>query len=303
MIGVPSGACVVAGPLDAAEPVELLVAHAGEGRREPRDLVHDLATGGVVHGVAERVGQSTGDLPVLAAGQRRHDLAHARDAPLGVGEGAVLLQERRAGQEHVAYLAVSFRNRSCTTRHSMRGKRRGHVLRVGVGLRRMSSPWTYRPLKLPSSAASNMLGMRRPGSGSSATPHASRTCARVGVVGDVPVAGQLVRERAHVAGALHVVLAAQRVHAHALAAEVAGGHGEVGDGHHHGRALAVLGDAQAVVDGAVAAGGIEPRRAADQLGRHAGDLLHRFGRCAARRRSPSSPRTRPSRSARARMPR
>jgi hypothetical protein len=53
--------------------------------------------------------------------------------------------------------------------------------------------------------------------------------------------------------ALHIVLAAQRVHAHALAADVAGGHGQVGDAHHHGRALAVLGDAQAVVDGRVAA--------------------------------------------------
>ena len=35
------------------------------------------------------------------------------------------------------------------------------------------------------------------------------------VVADVAVAGQLVRERAHVARTLHVVLAAERVHAHA----------------------------------------------------------------------------------------
>ena len=59
-----------------------------------------------------------------------------------------------------------------------------------------------------------------------------------GVVGDVAVAGELVRERAHVAGALHVVLAAQRVHADALAADIAGRHGEIGDRHHGGRALA-----------------------------------------------------------------
>ncbi len=72
-------------------------------------------------------------------------------------------------------------------------------------------------------------------------------------VADVAVAGQLVREAAHVAGALHVVLATQRVHAHALAADVADGHGQVGDAHDHGRALAVLGDAQAVVDGRIAA--------------------------------------------------
>ena len=103
----------------------------------------------------------------------------------------------------------------------------------------------------------------------------------------VAVARQLVREGAHVAGALHVVLAAQRIHPHAHAADVAGGHGEVGDRHHHGRALRMLGDAQAVVDGGIVAlrGGagaciracihcapcIQPRRAAHRLGRHAGD--------------------------------
>ena len=98
------------------------------------------------------------------------------------------------------------------------------------------------------------------------------------LVGDMAVARELVRERAHVAGALHVVLAAQRVHADALVADVAGDHGEVGHGHDHGRALAVLGDAEAVVDGRVAAGGEQARSFAHFLGRHAGDRLHRFGR-------------------------
>ena len=35
----------------------------------------------------------------------------------------------------------------------------------------------------------------------------------------------------------------------------------------------MLGDAEAVIDGAVAAGGVKPRRPADRLGRHAGELL------------------------------
>jgi hypothetical protein len=87
-------------------------------------------------------------------------------------------------------------------------------------------------------------------------PGALEQRAHRAVVGDVAVAGQLVRERAHVAGALHVVLAAQRVHADAFAADVAGGHRQVGDAHHHRRALAVLGDAEAVVDRRVAAGGV-----------------------------------------------
>ena len=85
------------------------------------------------------------------------------------------------------------------------------------------------------------------------------------VAGDVAIARQLVRERTHVARALHVVLPAQRVHADALAADIAGQHGEVGDGDDGGRALAVLGHAEAVIDRAVAAGGVEPGGAADRL--------------------------------------
>ena len=121
-----------------------------------------------------------------------------------------------------------------------------------------------------------MFGMRRPGSVSSGCLP-QRFEHRAGrIVGDVPIAGQLVRERAHVAGALHVVLAAQRIHADAGPADIAGRHGEIGDRHHRGRALAVLGDAEAVIDRAVAAGGVEPRRAADRFRRHAGNLRHLF---------------------------
>src|SRR6185312_7610462 len=95
---------VIAGPLDAAEAVELLVAHAMEGRREARDLVHDLRGMSIVHRVPERVGEQLCALPVRIAPLRMHDAADARDAPLGVDEYAVLLQERRARQEHVRKL-------------------------------------------------------------------------------------------------------------------------------------------------------------------------------------------------------
>ena len=117
--------------------------------------------------------------------------------------------------------------------------------------------------------------MRRPGSASRLTPHRSRRSAR-GVVRHVAIARQLMRERTHVAGALHVVLAAQRVHADARPADIAGQHGKVGDGHDRGRALAVLGDAEAVIDRAIAALGEQPCRAADLLGRHAGQLFDFF---------------------------
>ena len=88
------------------------------------------------------------------------------------------------------------------------------VLRVGVGLQDVLA-LDVEALNVPSTAASSMLGMRRPGSGSSGTPQSASNMRAGRVVGDVAIARQLVRERAHVAGALHVVLAAQRVHADA----------------------------------------------------------------------------------------
>mgnify|MGYP000330066493 CR=1 FL=1 len=43
----------------------------------------------------------------------------------------------------------------------------------------MSSPWQYRPKKEPSMAASNILGMRKPGSGLKCTPQAPSNNVRV----------------------------------------------------------------------------------------------------------------------------
>ena len=87
-----------------------------------------------------------------------------------------------------------------------------------------------------------------------------------------------MRERAHVAGALHVVLTAQRVHANAFAADVSGRHSEVGDRHDRGRALAVLGDAKPVIDRAIAAGGEKTRGRAQLLRIDAARLRRRLGR-------------------------
>ena len=97
------------------------------------------------------------------------------------------------------------------------------------------------------------------------------------VIGDVSVARKLVRERAHVARALDVVLPAQRVDAHAFATDIARRHREIGHGHDHRRSLAVLGDAQAVVDSGVGSGGEEPSSRADLLGGDTGECLDGLG--------------------------
>ncbi len=119
--------------------------------------------------------------------------------------------------------------------------------------------------------------MRRPGSGLQMhAPFFLEQRARR-VVRDMAVARQLVRERAHIARALHVVLAAQRIHADAAPADIAGRHGEIGHRHHRRGALAVLGHAEAVIDRGIAAGRVKPRRGADRLRRHAGIVRGRFG--------------------------
>jgi hypothetical protein len=87
-----------------------------------------------------------------------------------------------------------------------------------------------------------------------------------------------VREGAHVARALDIILSAQRVHADAGAPDVARRHRKVGDRHDGRAALAVLGDAEAVIDAAVAARREHPGRPAHRVGGDAAILRRRLGR-------------------------
>lgn len=68
-------------------------------------------------------------------------------------------------------------------------------------------------------------------------------------------------------GTLDIVLAAKRVNADARASDIAGCHGKVGDRHDGRRTLAVFGNAEAVIDRAVAALGIKTGRPAHEIGR------------------------------------
>src|SRR5256885_7740493 len=63
------------------------------------------------------------------------------------------------GRNTCAYFAISLRNRSCTITHSKDAIAALTWCVLGSDCTK-SSPCTYMPLKVPSSAASNMLGMR-----------------------------------------------------------------------------------------------------------------------------------------------
>ena len=150
------------------------------------------------------------------------------------------------------------------------GEARRHVVRVGIGLENVFA------LDVDCAEGAIQCGIE----------HVGDAQARFGIerdapvvleqraggrVGNVAIARKLVREGAHVAGALHIVLPAQGVHADAGAADVAGRHGEVGDGHYGGAALRMFGDAEAIIDRGVASGGIEPGGGSQAFGRNAGD--------------------------------
>ncbi len=219
------------------------------------------------------------DFPIRHAGHGRNRLAHAADAALGVGERPVFFEERRSGEEDVRVAGGLIQEKILDHHAFHRGHPGRHVLRVGIGLDNVLA------LNVHALEGAFAGGVQHVGDAQSGlalqrdVPGLFEQMAHA-VVGDMPVSGEFVRERSHVAGALHVVLAAQRIHAHAAFAEVAGGHGEIGHAHHHGGSLAVLGDAESVVDGCIAAGGIEPGRGAQIGGRNPAGGFGCFGRIA-----------------------
>ena len=230
----------------------------------------------VGHLEAHGLGDGERDLPVGHAVLGRHHLAHAVDAALGVGERAVLLEEGRARQEDVGVVRRLVQEQVLDDNAFHCREGRLDVLGVGIGLQDVLALHVD-ALEGAVDCGIEHVGDAQAGLGIERTaPQLLEHGAR-GVVGDVTVARQLVREGAHVARALDVVLAAQRVHADARTAEIAGRHREVGERHHRRRALAVLGDAEAIVDRAVLARGIEPGGTADRLGRHTGHQADRLG--------------------------
>ncbi len=213
----------------------------------------------------------------LSPGFGGHYGTHAIDAPFGVRERAVLFEERGARQEDVCERRCLVVKQILHDEAVERSQRVGHVLRVRIGLREIlalneqSAEFAADGLRQHVRNAQTRIGVEV-----HVPPSFERAAHRV--VGDVAIARKFVRKGTHVARALHVVLAAQRIHADAVAADVAGCHGEVRESHHHGAALAVFGHAEAVVDRRIACARIQARRKSQFVGRYSGECLGRFGR-------------------------
>ena len=238
------------------------------------------------------------DFPVREAGERLHDLAHREMRRSAFVNVPSFSRNDEPGRNTCANFAVSFRNRSCTTMHSIDDSAAVTCCVFGIGLRDVFALDVH---ALEAAVERGVEHVRDAQARLGLQRHAPRSLEQRahGRVRDVTVARQLVRERAHVARALHVVLAAQRVHADAFAADVAGGHREVRDADDGGRALAVLGDAEAVVDRRVRRRSRTAARRRAPAAGHAGLASAGLGRVLADRgRTRATPRTPRPRSAR-----
>jgi len=102
------GACVPLRrnrPLQTIRRLQPVIRHSGEHRREPRDLIHDVRRVPIAHRITHASRYLTDDLPVRQDTMRRIDrFSYALNPPFQVREGAVLLQERGAGQDEMGQL-------------------------------------------------------------------------------------------------------------------------------------------------------------------------------------------------------
>jgi hypothetical protein len=115
-------------------------------------------------------------------------------------------------------------------------------------------------------------------------PHPLELRHRLGVGLEVLEAGEPVGDRAHIAPTLHVVLAAQRVQARAVASDVADQQREVDERQDVVDGVVVLGDAQRPADLRALGARVRVRDVLDHVGRYPAELLAALERVGLERR-------------------
>ncbi len=178
-----------------------------------------------------------------------------------------------AGSTTSAKAAVSVRKMSWTTRKSSASSASMTCVGVGVGDDGVLAHDVHR-LELAADGGVHHLDERE-----------TRLCRELALglpvvadaieraaLAELLVAGQAVGQAREVAGALHVVLPTQRVHAGSRPADVAGEHGEVRERAHLVGARGVLRDAHRVDDRGGIGRAVRDRELADVGQRDAGDF-------------------------------
>ena len=265
---------VPARPLDAPKLVEPRVGHAGMHRRQRAQLVPDVFRARAAEVVAEATGELVDDLDVVArlAGrvERLADALHpplaGRDRPLRLGPAG------GAGEHDVGELRGPRQEEVLDDEMVEPGEEAHRALLVRLRLRGVLADDIHRAqlavLHRLEHAGEVQPALRR----DLGAPHGLELRARDRIL-DVLEPGQLVRDRAHVAAALHVVLAAQRLQPGAEPADAADEQREVDEREDVVDRVVVLGDAERPAQLRVLGAPERVRELADRRRGDAGDAL------------------------------
>ena len=265
---------VPARPLEPAELLEAPVAHPGMDRREAADLVPDALRVGVAPARAHPVRELEDDRQVVAGARRRRDgRPHALDAAFRVGDRALGLGPGRGRRQHdVGELGGLGQEQVLDDEEVEALEQVDRPLLVGLGLDRVLADAVDRgqvaALHRVEHARQVPAALRRDRHAPLGVELGPQR-----VVLDVLEPRQAVGERAHVAAALDVVLATQRVDAAAVAPDVAGQQHERDQGEDVVDRVVVLGDAERPADHRPRRGREGVGQLADGLGRDAGLAL------------------------------
>ena len=242
-------------------------------------LIPDLLGVVVVHRIAHPGGDFADNLPVgFQIPLRLHRFKEALEAAVRCGIHAFVLAPRGGRQDDVGRGGGFGHENILDDNQFQLFKRLAHRGKLGIGLQRILAHNVRRAdftvFGAVRQLADAIAGMFRqavdaPGSGKllAVFRELNVLVARIGI-----------RQCAHVAGALDVVLPAHRVDADARLAEVAGKDREAGQRAHGLHALVELGDAHAPQDGGGFGAGVHPGAGADLLSADAGYLFHRLRR-------------------------
>ena len=240
-----------AGPVDRLGLLHLLVGYTELAGGDCPHVVPDILGGLPVKALeAHLLCQHADDLPVVLRLAGAVDgLPDTVDTALAAGERAVLLGKAGAGQDNVCILAALVPEDILDDEEVEFVKRSPDMVRVGVGDHRVQAEDVHRLDRV--AALGDLLGQGHTVPVGQGTFLHEPCLLHLGTVlgnGNCLVAGEDVRVCTHVAGALHVVLATERVDTDTRAADIAGEQREVAHRTDIVGTGGQLGDAEAVDD-------------------------------------------------------
>ena len=263
-----------AGPVECFRLFNPVVGDTGHRWGDTPHIVPDILRRVEVESVQpEFVGEIDEDLPVFLGIAWWFDgLADTVDPPLTARERPILLGERGAWEDYVCVLGCLGHEEVLHDQEVQLLKRPHDMVRVRVGDDRVQREDVHRLDRV--AALGDLLCQghtilaRKPGD----APEFLHPLPG-GVVFALLVAGVDIRVSTHVAGALDVVLATERVDTDSRSPNVAGEHREVSKRSDVIRTGRELGDAKAVDDHCVVGARVHLRDLLDPLGGDAGDRL------------------------------